>query len=189
MIAGKWASVLAIPFAIFCIGPWTKKYGERWLIPKEGWKRQQCIFPSLPPGRNTVHFGMSSLTGILKHNGKFKTLRDPGFKIRDQDLKKFELPRCKITRKWDFWDPSQTLPRFWDQAKIFQDPHLFGKPFYTPTFRFLIFYWDKTMYKVDIWNPCSPNTKLYCCNINGPKEIRGFEWVARLMFSWSCELD
>ena len=46
-----------------------------------------------------------------------RRLRDPGFKIRDRDLKKHS--RRKITRKRNL---SQTLPRFRDRAKIFPNP-------------------------------------------------------------------
>ena len=45
--------------------------------------------------------------------------QDPGFKIRDQDLKKI----IEDSEMQNHSKMRQTLVRFWDQAKIFQDVH------------------------------------------------------------------
>ena len=51
-----------------------------------------------------------------------ETSRDPGFKIRDQDLKNraSEMQNQLKTRPRE---SLQTLPRFQDGVKIFRDPH------------------------------------------------------------------
>ena len=113
---------------------------------------------------------------------KFKTKTSKNLSLHDA-----KLP----SQKWAFKTHHKHLQRSWDLAKIFQDPHLFGTPFYTPWFRFPMFHWDTKQWTilVNTWNPCSPNTKLVVVTLTGPNEIRGFEWVVRQMVPWSCELD
>ena len=60
------------------------------------------------------------ITGVK--NGKLETSRDPGFKIRDQDLKN-RASETQNQLKTRLRESSQTLSGFQDLVKIFRDPH------------------------------------------------------------------